>query len=164
MDTPTEVGQFDRSETIEQVLWLDVSMDYVLLVDVLQRLDHLTDVVGCLLFRVFLLGPQSLVELTFRAVLEDQVDLVVVEEESIELDNVGVAKVTLDLDLPPELVLDATFEELLLVEHLEGDDVLATLLSGEVDVAKLATTQRFPNFEIVDSPLGAVEYFGLPQS
>lgn len=61
-----------------------------------------------------------------------------------------VSQMTLDLDLSPQLVLNAAFEKLLLEEHFEGDDVLAALLTGEVHVAKLATAEGLADFEIVD--------------
>lgn len=69
MHAPTEVGQLDRAEAIEKVLWLDVPMDDVLLVDVLERLDHLPDVVRSFLLRVLLLCFQVFVEFTLGAVL-----------------------------------------------------------------------------------------------
>ena len=150
MHAPTEVGQLDRAEAIEKVLWLDVPMDDVLLVDVLERLDHLPDVVRSFLLRVLLLCFQVFVEFTLGAVLENQVDLIFVEEEAVELNNVRVSQMTLDLDLSPQLVLNAAFEKLLLEEHFEGDDVLAALLTGEVHVAKLATAEGLADFEIVD--------------
>ena len=119
--TPPEVSQLDRAQAVQQIFRLDVPVDYVLRVDVLQGLDHLPDVVCCLDLGVAALCPQIFVELTLRAILQDQVNLVVIEEEAVELNNVRVAQVALDLNLPPKLVLNATLQQLLLVEHFQRD-------------------------------------------
>lgn len=161
MHAPAKVCQLDSAEAIEQVLRLDIPVDNVLRVDVLESLDHLPDVVRCLLLRVALLRAEVLVELPFWAVLEDEVDLVLVEEEAVELDDVGVAQMALDLDLSSQLVLDSSLQKLLLEEHLKRHYVLATLLPRQVDMAKLATTKGFADLEIVNSPLRAIECFRL---
>lgn len=68
---------------------------------------------------------------------------------------------TLNLYLSPELILDATLEELLLVEHFERNDILAALFTGEVHMAKLATPQRLSDLEVIDAPLSAVKHLRL---
>ena len=42
----------------------------------------------------------------------------------------------LNLDLPPELVLDAALLQLRLEQHLQGHDVLGPLLPRQVHVAE----------------------------
>jgi len=43
----------------------------------------------------------------------------------------------LDLHLSPQLVLHPSLLQLLLEEHLQGQDELSLSLSGQVDIAKL---------------------------
>ena len=64
----------------------------------------------------------------------------------------------LDLDLSSELVLHIGLHELLLVEHLERHDELRLLLPGEIDMAKLAPSQRLANLEVVNRPLLRTEF------
>lgn len=90
MDAPAEVSKLDRAKGVEQVLWLDVPVDDILRVDIFERLDDLKNVIGRFFFRISLLGSQVFVELSFRAVLEDEVDLVVIEEEAVKLDDMWV--------------------------------------------------------------------------
>ena len=73
MYAPSKVCKLDRTKAVEQVLWLDVPVDYILRVDVLEGLAHLRDVVRRLGFRVARgwLTFQVFVELTLRAVLKD---------------------------------------------------------------------------------------------
>ena len=44
VDAPTVVRQLDDAEAVQQILWLDVPVDYVLRVDVLQSLYDLVDI------------------------------------------------------------------------------------------------------------------------
>lgn len=59
----------------------------------------------------------------------------------------------LDLNLPPQLVLYIGLLELRLEQHFEGDDVLARLLSCQVNVAELSLPERTANLKIVEGPL-----------
>ena len=68
-----------------------------------------------------------------------------------------MAQVALNLNLPTELNLHIVLDELALVQDLERDDELRLLLPREIDVAKLAFAQRFPDFEVIDRPLAWVE-------
>lgn len=83
-------------------------MNDVLRMYVLERLDDLADVIGSLPLGVSLPGPQVFVELPLGAVLEDEVDFVVVEEETVKLHNVRMLQMTLDLNFSPELIFYAS--------------------------------------------------------
>ena len=67
-------------------------MNDVLRVDILKSLADLKDVAGSSLFSVAASGLRVLVliELSFRAILEDQVDLICIVEESVQLNDVFV--------------------------------------------------------------------------
>ena len=57
-------------------------------------------------------------------------------------------EVTLDLNLAPELLLDLALDELVLVEALEGDDVLwFDLGAGHVDATELALAEWTTDLE-----------------
>ena len=72
-----------------------------------------------------------------------------------------VLQVALDLNLPPELVLNLAFKQLALVEHFYRYYELAFFLAGQVNMAKFSFTKRLPDFKVVDSPLCAVKHLLL---
>jgi len=57
-------------------------------------------------------------------------------------------EVGLDLDLASQLVLHVRLLQLLLEQNLEGDDVLAVLLAGQVNVAEFAAAQGLAYIEV----------------
>lgn len=87
MDRPAIVSKLDHSEAIKQVFRLYVPVNDIFRVDVPQGLAHLIDVAGCFTLSVVTVGLslEVLVELTFRAILQDQVNLLAVEEKPVEL-------------------------------------------------------------------------------
>jgi len=78
---------------------------YVLLVHVLERLNHLADVVGRLLLIEATLWRrlELLVNFSLAGELEDKHDFVAFGKEAVHLEEVLVAHVTLDLDLSSQL-------------------------------------------------------------
>lgn len=64
------------------------------------------------------------------------------------------------LYLPPELVLHIRLHQLLLVEDFQSDDELGFLLSCQVNVAELPSTQGLADLEVVDGPLLGLEFLG----
>lgn len=80
----------------------------VLGVEILQGLAHLSDEVrsSWLCVTAIWLLFQILVELSPRGILQYKVNFLLVPEEAVHPENVVMAQVRLDLDLPPELVLD----------------------------------------------------------
>ena len=59
---------------------------------------------------------------------------------------------TLNLNFSSELVLNLGFLELRLKQHFQRHDELGPLLTGQVDVAKFAFTERPANFEVTQFP------------
>jgi hypothetical protein len=57
-------------------------------------------------------------------------------------------EVGLDLDLASQLMLHVRLLQLLLEQNLEGDDVLAVLLAGQVNVAEFAAAQGLAYVEV----------------
>ena len=70
MYTPPEISQLDHTKAVEKVLRLNVSVDYILGVNIFESLTDLKDVAGRFLLAVPLVGLtlQVFVELTVRAV------------------------------------------------------------------------------------------------
>lgn len=66
-------------------------------------------------------------------------------------------QVTLDFNLPSELVLNITFEELLLIKHFESHNELAFLFSCQINMSELASSKGLSNLKVIDGPLLAVE-------
>ena len=86
MYAPPKVSQLDHTKTVEQVLWLYISVDNIFRVDVLECLANLQNVSCCFCFRVAakrLVVFKVFVQFTLRAVLEDKVDLILVVKEAI---------------------------------------------------------------------------------
>jgi len=66
-------------------------------------------------------------------------------------------EVQTDLNLPLKLLLNATFNELRLVEHFQSYYKFALPLPRKVDMPKFTTAKRFAYFEVVDCPFLGVE-------
>jgi hypothetical protein len=65
-------------------------MNNLLLMSVLERLNHLVNVVGGPGLREFLLVLEDLVKLAVRCIVQNNVDTLVVEEEPVHGQNVWV--------------------------------------------------------------------------
>lgn len=83
----------------QQILWLDVSVDDMLLVAVPEGGGHLEDELRRLTFGESTLVGQVLVELAVRRVLQDEINTLVVVEVAVHTQNVLVTEVGLDFDL-----------------------------------------------------------------
>ena len=64
-----------------------------------------------------------------------------------------MAEVRLDLDLPAELVLHPSLEELGLLQDLEGDNIVGGFLPRKVHSPKLSPSQRLADLKIIQTPL-----------
>jgi hypothetical protein len=70
-----------------------------------------------------------MVKLTSRSHFQDDVDVVVVIEESVHLDDVGVVEKGLNLQFPNELLCDFLLLEQFFLYHFESTDETCTFLS-----------------------------------
>jgi len=155
VDRPSKVGDLNVAANVqEKVLRLDVSVNDFLAVAVGKRVCHLADVQGRLGLGkpAVLLFLKTLVELPTRCILQNEVNPALVVEITKQPKNIWVAKMGLDLDLSAKLVLYLRLLQLGLEENLESNNVLALLLSGQVDIAKLALAKGAPNVEVVELP------------
>lgn len=99
-------------QAIEKVFRLDISMYDIFRVQVFQCFAHLTNVIGCYWLSIphIWLLLEVLVELTTWSVLEYQINLLLIPEETIHAKDVVMTEVGLDLNLSPQLVLDVGFQ------------------------------------------------------
>lgn len=164
VDAPAEIGNLDLAvDAHEDVLGLDVTVNDVLAVQVAQRRSHLGNVLRRLPLGEPALLTQVLVQLALAGELEDEEDALAVVEVAVQLEDIGVAQVTLDLDLAADLLLDAALLEFVLVQDLEGADEAARALPREVHAAKLALAQGPANLkhaEVEDLGHRGLEYDG----
>ena len=109
-------------------------MDDVKLMEVLHRQDHLAGVDGRSPLVELAFRLQDRVKLASSRVLKDDVDLLLIKEEPIHLQNVGMLQVRVDLYLPPQLVDHFFVLQLLLRQHLQSHDMLALPLPRQVDM------------------------------
>jgi hypothetical protein len=59
----------------------------------------------------------------------------------------------LNFNLSSQLMLDACFEQLRLLEDFERNNVLGSFLSCEVHGTEFPPSERLANFEIIKAPL-----------
>src|SRR5688572_407083 len=88
-----------------------------------------------------------LVELSLGGEFQDKEHTLAVVEVAIHLEDVGVTKVALDLDLTPDLLLNIVVLQLVLVQHLEATDEPAGPLAGKIHPSKLALSERPANLK-----------------
>ena len=90
----TKIDQFDfgvlGSVVHEEVLWLQVSMDNAVSVQVLDCTDHLAHDIGGVTLGEPLSGDDAVKKLSALAVLHNNMDITVIDVALIELDDVGV--------------------------------------------------------------------------
>mmetsp|Transcript_19211 Transcript_19211/g.42037 ORF Transcript_19211/g.42037 Transcript_19211/m.42037 type:complete len:275 (-) Transcript_19211:155-979(-) len=127
-------------------------MNHVLLVAIHQCLRQGGDVGRRALLAESSDHLQLLIKLPTGSVLQDKVDAVLVVEITVETQDVRVPEVRLDLNLATQLMLDVTLLQLGLEKNLESHDVLALLLTSEVNVAELPPSQRLAYVKVHEAP------------
>merc|ERR1740117_1339483 len=71
-------------------------------------------------------------------------------EEAVQPQNVHMAAMRLDLDLPSQLVLHAVLDELLLVQHLQSEYKAGAAVPRNVHRAKFASAQALANINVLE--------------
>ena len=100
VDRPPKISNLQLTlRAQQQVLWLDVTVDDVLLVAVPEGGRHLEDELGGLAFGEAALVGQMLVELAVGGILQNEVDALVIVEVAVHSQDVLVAEVSLDFNL-----------------------------------------------------------------
>ena len=155
MSGPAKVAQFNMHRIQignQNILGLNVSVDYVPVLKVEQSFDHLSyDVTGAVLAEA-LLAPQLLVQVAVFAVFEHHVDVLGVVEVPVQTDNIRMVQSPLNFKLAFHLA-----EEIKLLEHVLENDFESAWdasrpLNGLEDLAELATADRLDAREVVHGP------------
>lgn len=120
----------------EEVLRLDVPVDDVLCVAVAQSPGEFQDVLRALALPEASLGLEVLIKLAAGAVLENQVNPLVVKEVSVKAKDVDMAKVRLNLNFPAQLVLHSCLKELRFLKDLQGHNIVGRLGCGSGEGGK----------------------------
>ena len=120
---------------------------------VVERIGQLIDVGGRLLVIQFAHRLEQMVELTFGRILQYHVDARVIIKIAVEPEYVRMPQMRLYFDFAPELMLTTGLLHLMFENDFQGHYVFASLLPGQIDVAKFAFAKRFAYFEIVQTPL-----------
>ena len=104
MHRPAKIGYLDLAMYADKdVLWLDVPMHDMFLVQVFQGRSHLGDILRRFPFREATFFAQMLVQFTFAGKLEDQEHSLAVVKMAEEPEDVGMSQVGLDLDFSSDL-------------------------------------------------------------
>ena len=95
-------------DTDKNVLWLDIPMNNMLLMQIFQSSRHLSNILRSLPFWEAVFSSEMLVKLAFAGELENEEHSLAVMEMSVELKDVGVSKVALDFNFSSYLPLHIT--------------------------------------------------------
>ena len=101
----------------QNVLGFDIPVNNILIMHELNCMANLLHHFSHLLFSKTAILPQRCIDISTAAWLKDQVKMVLVTEESVELDYVGMIQKTLDFYLSNQLV----YESRLAFKYLLGD-------------------------------------------
>jgi len=155
MDAPPKVTDLEFTiNSDEEVFRLNIPVDYVFGVEVDESVGHLVDVNSTSSFGKAAILHELLVHLTLSGEFKHEEDAVLVVEVAIETEDVGVPQVLLDLDFASDLFLDPRLYNFLLVETLEGKNIVwFDLCPNHVNVPKPAFTQRTTDVKIIQVPV-----------
>lgn len=155
MDAPSEVTNLEFAvDSYEEIFWLNIPVDYVFRVEVDESIGHLVDVDGTSPFGKAAVLHELLIHLTLAGEFKHEEDAVLVVEVAVKTKDVGVSKVLLDLDFTSDLFLDLRLYNLLLIEALEGKDIVGFNLGpNHVNVPKPAFAQRTADVKVIQVPV-----------
>ena len=155
MDAPSKVTYLEFTvDSDEEIFRLNIPVDYVFGVEVDEGVCHLVDVNSASSFGEAAVLGELLVHLTLSSEFKHEEDAVLVMEVAVETKDVGVSQVLLDLYFASDLLLNPRLYNLLLVETLEGKDIVGfDLCPNHVNVPKPAFTQRTTDIKIIEVPI-----------
>jgi len=155
MDAPSKVTDFEFAiDPDEEIFRFDIPVDYVFGVEVDESVGHLVDIDSTSSFGKAAVLHELLVHLTLSGEFKHEKDAVLVVEVAVETKDVGMSQVLLDLDFASDLFLNPRLYNFLLVETLEGKDIVGfDLCPNHVDVPKPAFTQRTTDVKVIQVPI-----------
>ena len=123
-------------------------------VEVSESVGHLVDVNNTSSFGKTAVLHELFVHFTLAGKFKHEEDAVLVVEVAVEAKDVRVSKVLLDLDFASDLFLNPRLYDLLLIETLEGKDIVGfDLCPNHVNVPKPAFTQRTADVKVIQVPV-----------
>lgn len=154
MHTPPKVPNLQLAiNPQQQILRLDIPMNHMLRMEVTQRIGHLVDIPRAPLLREASMLGELLVQLALPRKLEHEEYPLLVVKVTVQTQDVRVSQVLLDLDLAPDLLLDARLHDLGFVETFERKDVLRLAFGPHhVHSSKLALAKWPANVKIGQTP------------
>lgn len=121
MHTPSKVRNLNLAmDANENVLWLDVAVHHMFLVEIFESSSHLSDVLCCLPLRKPILSPEMLVQFSFAGEFENEEHSLTVMEMAVKAQDIRMAQITVDFDFSSDLFLDFALLQLALMKHLQG--------------------------------------------
>ena len=155
MNAPPKVPDLEFAvDSDEEIFGFDITVDYVFRVEVDESVGHLVDVNGTSSFGKAAVLHELFVHFTLARKFKHEEDAVLVVEVAIEAKNIWMPKVLLDFYFASDLFLNPRLHDLLLVEALEGKNVVGFGLGpNHVNVPKSAFTQWATNVKVIQMPV-----------
>ena len=137
----------------KHVLWLEISVDDTVLVQVLQGQGDLGGVETCSILREADLLAEMEEELASIQEVRDEVKRLRRLEGEVKLHNEGMRDLLHDVSLDLRVVHLVRPDDEVLLQSLHGIDLLRVLFARHVDFAKRASAHNFEQLEIFDAQL-----------
>mmetsp|Transcript_73652 Transcript_73652/g.159358 ORF Transcript_73652/g.159358 Transcript_73652/m.159358 type:complete len:451 (+) Transcript_73652:1224-2576(+) len=164
-----EIYDFDTPVLIEQeILWLQVTVDYVHGMDLLNTCNYLVEEAGCLGFLDTAVGDDVIEQFATASVLHNEIQLPACLYDFIELDDVRVSDQLEDVHLSSNPLHICHLDNALLLQHLDRHSFAGQDVGAELHLAKGALANGFAQNVVADRlrscpPLAGLRRHGLGQ-
>ena len=147
----TKIGNFNVIfEIKKQIFGFQVSVSDSQLVDVLHSIDQLLEKLAGFELCEFFLRDDVFEEFPPNSVLCDEVDVFFCFYDLVQLNDVGVANLSHDLDFAVEAVLIGFVGDFTFLYDFEDNLLVGELVFGDLDFAEGAHSNLFAELEVVD--------------
>src|SRR5262249_9678210 len=145
--------QVRRLVAVEQnVARLEVAMDHAILMGMMDRVGQSRTKLGRLLRRKLILS-QPFGEVRSANEVADDIDPVILLADFVDADDVGMLELRRRTGFAQQQLDVGAFENLP-ARELHGDEAVELWIFGHPDVAKVAASQQFDQFESPDRSRG----------
>ena len=129
------VGMMEYVISEENVLWLDVTMNYAHIMTIIDRSSDLSDIGRCSSFTESLARIQVLIHISTWTILQNHIHTLLVPKVAVHTQNVLVLQTGLDFNFTFNLLLDSTRIHQFLFNGFDGYNELGFNLTSEVHTA-----------------------------
>ena len=129
------VGMMEYVISEENVLWLDVTMNYAHIMTIIDRSSDLSDIGRCSSFTESLARIQVLIHISTWTILQNHIHTLLVPKVAVHTQNVLVLQTGLDFNFTFNLLLDSTRIHQFLFNGLDGYNELGFNLTSELHTA-----------------------------